>query len=211
MIAHVTTAFVAVLLISNVAALKVFSAFGLVFDGGALIFPLSYIFGDVLTEVYGYAATRRVIWTGFFWLLVYNLVVTACLSLNDLGPTPFNQVFAYSPRLLAGGIVGFFWGEFANSYVLAKMKIATQGKHLWMRTIGSTVVGEFVDTLIFCTVAYAGTLSGSQFANYVLTGYLLKTAVEVLMTPLTYRVVAYLKAVDGEVWDEHTNFSPFKI
>lgn len=211
MLSHLTTAFVAVLLISNVAGLKVFSAFGLVFDGGALIFPLAYIFGDVLTEVYGYAATRRVIWTGFFWLIVYNLVVTVCLSLNDLGPTPFNQVFAYSPRLLAGGILGFLWGEFANSFVLAKLKLATHGKHLWMRTIGSTVVGELIDTLIFCTIAYAGTMAAGQFWNYVVTGYLLKTAVEVLMTPVTYQVVGYLKKVDGEVWDEHTDFSPFRL
>ena len=215
----ITASFVAVLLISNVAALKVFQIGGLVFDGGALIFPVSYIFGDILTEVYGYQVCRRVIWTGFLWLVVYNLVLFACAHLpaegdwdKSVGDKAFLSVFATSPRLVAAGILGFFWGEFANSFVLAKLKIRTQGRFLWVRTIGSTLVGELIDTAIFCVVAYASILSTHQLVNYTVTGYAYKTAVEILMTPVTYAIVAFLKREEQrDTFDRDTNFNPFSL
>lgn len=212
-----TGAFVAVLLISNVAALKVFKIGGLVFDGGALIFPVSYIFGDVFTEVYGYQACKRVIWIGFLWLIIYNLVLWICVQLppdpsweQSVGQVSFAKVFAQSPRLVAAGILGFFWGEISNSYVLARLKIWTEGRHLWLRTIGSTLVGELLDTAIFCVVAYAGVLSGDTLFNYIWVGYAYKTLVEIAMTPVTYWVIAKLKAQEGgEVFDRDLRFNPF--
>lgn len=214
-----TSSFVAVLLISNVAALKVFQLGGLVFDGGALIFPISYIFGDIFTEVYGYQVCRRIIWTGFLWLAVYNAVLALC---NWLPPEPswdqsisqaaFSKVFSLSPRLVLAGIAGFFWGEFANSYVLARLKVYTQGKHLWLRTIGSTLVGEFIDTGLFCLIAFGGVLEQSALLRYILVGYLYKTAVEIAMTPVTYWVINHLKKREGiEVYDTDTNFNPFRV
>jgi uncharacterized integral membrane protein (TIGR00697 family) len=213
----ITSAFVAVLLISNVAALKVFVLGGLTFDGGALIFPVSYIFGDILTEVYGYKVCRRVIWTGFAWLLIYNLVLGACMVLppepgwNEGGRQhAFEQIFGLSPRLVLAGIVGFFWGEFSNAYVLARMKIWTKGKHLWSRTIGSTLVGELVDTALFCTIAFAGFMSTKTIINYTVTGYVYKSLIEILMTPVTYKVVHWLKSSEGvDAFDTDTNFNPF--
>ncbi|MEW6277515.1 MAG: queuosine precursor transporter [Candidatus Eremiobacterota bacterium] len=214
----ITASFVAVLLISNLAALKVFQVGSLVFDGGAFIFPISYIFGDILTEVYGYRRARRVIWTGFLWLIAMNLVMAATLAMppepawNRQYGEAFQRVFALSPRLALAGLAGYFWGEFANSYVLARMKVASQGRHLWMRTIGSTVVGELVDTLLFCTVAFAGILSPLTILNYTLTGYLYKTAVEVIFTPVTYAVVGFLKRAEGvDVYDRDTDFNPFHL
>ena len=215
----ITASFVAVLLISNVAALKVFKIGGLVFDGGALIFPVSYIFGDILTEVYGYQVCRRVIWTGFLWLVVYNLIMIACTYLpaepswdQKVGEKAFQSVFANSPRLVTAGILGFFWGEFANSFVMAKMKIQSQGRFLWMRTIGSTLVGELIDTGLFCVVAFAAILPWQELANLTVTGYLYKSAVEIVMTPATYAIVAFLKRTEQrDTYDRDTNFNPFHL
>lgn len=213
----ITASFVAVLLISNIAALKIFTLWGRPFDGGMFIFPVSYIFGDILTEVYGYKRSRRVIWTGFFWLLVMNFVIGLTLSMppeadweRTVGNDNFRRVFSLTPRLAAAGILGYFWGEFTNSYVLAKLKIRTEGRFLWLRTIGSTVVGELVDTAIFCTVAFWGVLPLNQLVDYTLTGYVYKTVVEVVMTPVTYAVVGFLKREEHEdYYDFNTNFSPF--
>lgn len=215
----ITSSFVAVLLISNVVGLKVFRVAGLIFDGGALIFPISYIFGDVLTEVYGYKACKRVIWQGFFWLVIFNLLLFACKLLpaepswdDGRREAAFQLFFENSGRLVAAGILGFFWGEFANSFVMAKLKIYTNGKHLWTRTIGSTLVGELIDTALFCIVAFAGILPVSELVNYTMTGYVYKTLVEVIMTPITYKVVAFLKREEGQdAYDRDTNFNPFHL
>jgi uncharacterized integral membrane protein (TIGR00697 family) len=214
---QITAAFVAVLLISNVAALKVFVIGPFVLDGGALIFPLSYIFGDVLTEVYGYSTSRRVIWQGLFWLLVFNIVMMACIALpaevsweSSVGQGAYERVLGISPRLAIAGCVGFFWGEFCNSYVMAKLKVRTQGRYLALRTISSTVFGQLVDTGLFCIIAFAGILSTPVLFNYILTGYLYKVAVEVLMTPVTLNAVRSLKRREGcDAWDVNTNFNPF--
>ena len=213
----ISSAFVAVLLISNVAALKVFVLGPLVFDGGALIFPLSYIFGDVLTEVYGYSVSRRVIWHGLFWLVIFNLVMTLCVALpaepswqQKIGQQAYQSVLGISPRLALAGWLGFFWGEFCNSFVLAKLKVRTQGRYLALRTITSTILGQLVDTGLFCVVAFAGLLSAAALSNYILTGYLYKVAVEVIMTPITLATVRFLKRQEGsDAYDTRTDFSPF--
>lgn len=213
----ITAAFVAVLLISNVAALKVFSLWNLVFDGGALIFPLSYIFGDILTEVYGYSVSRRVIWQGLFWLIIFNLVIGVALMLPaehdwdlKVSQDAFQRVLGLGPRLAFAGVLGFFWGEFCNSYVMARMKLRTQGRYLPLRTIASTLAGELVDTALFCIVAFGGVLSNGQLLNYILTGYVYKVGIEVLMTPVTCQVVNWLKASEhSDPYDSETDFNPF--
>lgn len=214
----ITASFVAVLLISNIAAIKVFVVGGLAFDGGAFIFPISYVFGDILTEVYGYQRSRRVIWTGFFWLLVMNLVLALTNAMppdpqwnQEVGQEAFDRVLGISPRIAAAGLLGYFWGEFSNSYVLARMKVMQHGKALWMRTIGSTLVGELVDTLLFCVVAFWGILAPATIFNYTLTGYFYKCLVEILMTPVTYQVVGFLKRHEmSDVYDRETDFNPFR-
>ncbi len=213
----ISSAFVAVLLISNIAALKVFVVGPFVFDGGALIFPLSYIFGDVLTEVYGYSVSRRVIWQGLFWLVVFNAVMCICIALpgepdweSKVGQESFVKVLGLSPRLALAGWLGFFWGEFCNSYVLAKLKLATNGRYLALRTIGSTVAGQLVDTGLFCVVAFGKVLTQPTLLNYIFTGYLYKVGVEALMTPVTLWAVGFLKRREGvDAFDRETNFNPF--
>lgn len=215
----VTAAFVAVLLISNVAALKVIQLGGLVFDGGALLFPVAYIFGDILTEVYGYKRTRSVIWTGFLWLLVMNVVLMITVaappepSWNEaVGQEAFQKVLGLSPRIAVAGLAGYFWGEFANSYLLAKMKIWSEGRHLWARTIGSTLVGQLVDTALFCSIAFYGVIDDAQLINYIVVGYLYKCTVEVCLTPVTYATVGHLKRLEGsDHFDHEVDFNPFRL
>ena len=213
----ISSAFVAVLLISNIAALKVFVLGPFVFDGGALIFPLSYIFGDVLTEVYGYSVSRRVIWQGLFWLIIFNAIMCICIALPgepswqaQVGEDSYRKVLGISPRVALAGWLGFFWGEFCNSYVLAKLKLANDGRYLALRTIGSTVAGQLVDTGLFCVVAFGGLLSQATLINYVITGYFYKVGVEALMTPVTLWTVGFLKRREGvDTFDRETNFNPF--
>ncbi len=223
----IMAAFVTVLVVSNVASsAKIvdlrFSVFGvpMAFDAGTLLFPLSYIFGDILTEVYGYKRSRRVIWTGFFCLAL----AAGVFALTGVLPGEATwQGYAGDAAYLAilggmssGGIVlgslaGYWSGEFANSFTLAKMKILTNGRHLWARTIGSTLVGQFVDTAAFVTVASLfGVFPWSLFLTLTLTNYLFKCAVEALMTPVTYATVNRLKQAEGEdYYDRDTNFNPF--
>jgi queuosine precursor transporter len=224
----VTALFVTVLVVSNIAsAAKIidlgFSLFGvpMAFDAGTLLFPVSYIFGDILTEVYGYKASRRVIWTGFACLGLTSLVLWV---VRILPGDPQWQIYAGQEAYVkilggisSGGIVlaslaGFWAGEFSNSYVLAKMKILTAGRWLWTRTIGSTLVGEAVDTLVFMLVAtIGGVFPWSIFTSLLVTNYLFKVGVEVLMTPVTYWVVRWLKKAENvDYYDYDTNFNPFK-
>ena len=221
--------FVAVLLISNIASsAKIidlgFSVFHvpMAFDAGTLLFPISYVFGDILTEVYGYQRSRRVIWTGFFSLAVASLVFWAVSALPGestwQGYAGDNAYQSILGGMSTGGIVfaslaGFWLGEFSNSFILAKMKILTDGKWLWTRTVGSTLVGELVDTVIFVAVASAfGVFPWSLFVTLSLTNYLFKVGIEVLMTPITYVVVRGLKkAEDEDYYDRDTNFNPFVV
>ncbi len=217
--------FVTVLIISNIASsAKIVdwgvSLFGipLSFDAGTLLFPVSYIFGDVLTEVYGFQRSRRVIWTGFACLALSSLVLGIVRFLpgesnweSYAGQTAYEAILG---GMSTGGIVlaslaAYFAGEFSNSVVLAKMKVATRGRWLWMRTIGSTLVGEGVDTVVFIFVAtLAGVFPWELFASLTLTNYLFKVAVEAVMTPITYQVVALLKSSEREdYYDTYTRFS----
>lgn len=223
----VMAAFVTVLIVSNVASsAKIidlgFSIAGvrMAFDGGTLLFPLSYIFGDVLTEVYGFKGSRRVIWAGFaalagasfiFWLV--RVLPGEASWQASVGDARYVAVLGgmSSGGLALASLLGYWAGEFSNSFILAKMKLLTGGRWLWMRTIGSTIVGELVDTAVFVTVASAaGVFSWGLFLSLVLTNYLFKCSVEALMTPATYLAVARLKKAEGvEIFDRGTNFNPF--
>lgn len=221
----VMAAFVCVLLCSNLigaakAAQVTLPLLGeVVFSGGVLFFPVSYIFGDILTEVYGYGRDRRVVWAGFAGLAFASFMSTVVLALPP-AMDDFNRgyqahleaVFGNTPRIVAGSMIAFWCGSFANSYVLAKMKIATSGRWLWTRTIGSTLVGEAVDSGLFYVIAFYGIWPDHQVFAVALAQYTLKTSWEVAMTPVTYRVVAFLKRREQEDWyDRHTNFNPFHI
>ena len=183
---------------------------------GVLFFPVSYIFGDILTEVYGYDRARRVIWTGFAALVFAAIMAAVVVALPPAPSWPNQKVyeiaFGNTWRIVAGSIIAFWCGSFANSFVMAKMKIWSQGRHLWSRTIGSTLVGEAVDSSLFYFIAFYGIWPDSQVVTIALTQYVLKTSWEILMTPLTYRVVAFLKRAENEDWyDTHTDFTPFRV
>lgn len=205
----------AVLLISNVASAKILKLGPFTFDGGTILFPLSYIFGDVLTEVYGYARSRRVIWTGFLAAALMSgvfAIVGALPSAADWnGQEAYQTILGTTPRIVLASLIAYLCGEFSNSLVLAKMKIATGGRWLWMRTIGSTLVGEGVDTAIFCLVAFYGAMPNSLLVSVIVSNYVFKCAFEALATPATYQVVAFLKRAEGEdAYDRETNFNPFR-
>lgn len=214
--------FVAVLLISNVASSAKIVTFGvplLTFDGGTLLFPISYIFGDILTEVYGYRRSRRVIWAGFFCTALMSLTLWAVGRIPGeaewsarVGQAAYDAVLGSAPRIVLASLVAYFAGEFSNSYVLARMKILTRGRWLWTRTIGSTLVGQGVDTLLFVFIAFAGTMSWGVVLSIFASNYLFKTGMEALMTPATYRIVDFLKRSEREdFYDYGTDFNPFKL
>ncbi|MCS7244199.1 MAG: queuosine precursor transporter [Candidatus Calescibacterium sp.] len=213
--------FIATLLISNIVTIKVFEVnfFGLnlVFDGGALIFPFSYIFADIFTEVYGYKKTRKIIWIGFIVLFIFNLLLylTIILPPEDswnysIGQENFEKILGISPRIALAGIIGYFWGEFTNSFVLAKMKIINRGNYLWFRIMLSTVFGQIVDTTLFCTIAFWGVIDSHAMINYIVTGYVYKVSVELILSPITLVVIKKIKKIENmDYYDHHTNFNPF--
>ena len=212
----VMAAFVAILLLSNViGAAKVATLGGWEFGAGILFFPLGYVIGDVLTEVYGYARARRCIWVGFSAMLFMAFMSWVVVSLPPApgwdGQGAYESVFGQVPRIVFASIVAFWAGEFVNSYVLARMKVWTQGKHLWSRTIGSTIFGQGVDSMIFYPLAFVGIWSTSQVLTVMVTNWGLKVLWEVLLTPVTYVVVNKLKRHEGvDLFDEGTDFTPFK-
>ena len=221
----VMAAFVTVLLCSNFIgaakqAIVTLPLLGQVkFGAGVLFFPISYIFGDILTEVYGYGRDRRVVWAGFgalaFASFMAWVVVHLPASDSDFMKTYQGQlegVFGNAWRIAAGSMIAFWSGSFANSYVLAKMKIWSEGKWLWTRTIGSTLVGEFVDSMLFYVIAFYGIWDTGDIVKVVIVQYVLKTGWEVVMTPVTYRIVGFLKRAEQEdYFDRHTDFNPFTI
>ena len=221
----IMAAFVCVLLCSNLigaakAATLDLPLLGTVtFGADLMFFPLSYIFGDILTEVYGYGRDRRVVWAGFgaliFAAFMAYVVVNLPPAKNEfmaVYQTQIEGVFGNTWRIVAGSMIAFWCGSFANSFVMAKMKIVTQGRYLWMRTIGSTIVGQFVDTSLFFVIAFWGIWPQEQLIAVTITQYLFKTSWEALMTPITYRAVSFLKRVEGEdYYDRDTNFSPFHL
>jgi uncharacterized integral membrane protein (TIGR00697 family) len=208
--------FLVVLLISNLVGQKICAIGPFIISGGQLLFPLTYIFGDVFTEVYGYAASRRAIWLGF---LANALLAIMGLITVWLPPAPtwhnqeaFATVFYQIPRLIIASLIAFWCGEFANSYTLARMKLWTGGKMLWTRTVGSTVVGQFVDTVILVIIGFAGTASPLILAKLAASAYLGKVIYEVVATPVTYAVVGFLKRSEGlDAFDYHSDFNPFHV
>jgi uncharacterized integral membrane protein (TIGR00697 family) len=208
--------FITCLITANIIAVKLITIGWLNLPAAIIIFPLSYIFGDILTEVYGYRTARRVIWLGFFC----NLIAVIAIWLGGLLPPAsvwehqeaYETILGYVPRLLAASLIAYLVGEFVNSFILAKMKIKTRGRWLWTRTIGSTIVGQGLDSLVFITIAFAGTQSWWFLGNVILTHWLVKTGYEMVATPFTYAVVNYLKRKEGiDTYDYDTKFNPFRV
>jgi hypothetical protein len=219
----VMAAFVAILLLSNVlgAGKRAEVDLPLIglwpFGAGILFFPLSYVLGDILTEVYGYARARRCIWAGFvatlFMALMAHVVVALPPAADWPGQAAYESVFGQVPRIVFASVIAFWVGEFANSYVLARLKLLTEGRHLWMRTIGSTIVGQGIDSLLFYPLAFYGATGWPVEAMLwvMVSQFALKVAWEVLLTPVTYAVVGFLKRREGiDVYDSKTDFTPFR-
>ncbi|GIV06427.1 MAG: transporter [Fimbriimonadales bacterium] len=212
----VVALFLTSLLLSNIIAAKVISVGGLVMSSAIVIFPVSYIIGDVLTEVYGYRRARVVIWIGFACNLLVVLIISAAIAMP---PAPFYEhqqafetVLGVAPRLMLASLIAYLVGEFTNSFVLAKLKIATQGRWLWTRTISSTMVAQILDTTLFTMVAFAGVYPTAELLRMSLIEWGAKTLYEALATPITYAVVGFLKAREGvDVYDTETNFNPLLV
>jgi len=210
-------AFVTILVCSNlIGAAKPATLFGFTFGAGILFFPLGYVLGDVLTEVYGYARARRVVWAGFGAALFMSLMSWVVLSLPPAdgweGQPAYQVVFGQTPRIVIASVIAFWAGEFANAFVMARMKVWSKGRHLWQRTIGSTIVGQGVDSLIFYPLAFLGVWPVSQVIAILFTNYALKVVWEIVLTPVTYRIVGFLKRAEGvDVFDDSTNFTPFSL
>jgi queuosine precursor transporter len=217
-------AFVAVLLCSNLIGVHKVSTVNLPFYGeyiygaGVLFFPISYLFGDILTEVYGYARSRKVIWAGFgalifasfMSLIVINLPVAPTMSPEQ--QQAINLIFGQTPRIVLASLTAFWLGEFTNSFVLAKLKLFTKGKFLWIRTIGSTIFGEMIDSLVFYPIAFYGLWSNEQLVSVMIGNYFIKVLWETVATPFTYIIVGFLKRAEHEdYYDRDTNFNPFTL
>lgn len=211
--------FVAVLIISNLASsAKIVTLGPFTFDGGTLLFPLSYIFGDILTEVYGYAVSRRVIWIGFVAAVLFSLTVWIVGLLpgeaewsSRVGMEAYTAVLGSTPRIVLASLIAYWAGAFSNAFVLARMKVITQGRWLWTRTIGSTIVGQAVDTFLFVVIAFAGTMSAGVLWDIAASNYVFKVGIEVLFTPATYALVGWLKRAEGvDAYDVQTDFNPFR-
>lgn len=208
--------FVVVLLISNLVGQKITAIGPFRISGAQLLFPVTYIFGDVFTEVYGYGASRRAIWIGFFASALLSVMGLFTVWLPPAPGWPdqaaFARVFGFVPRMVAASLAAFWAGEFANSYVLSRMKLLTGGRWLWTRTIGSTVVGQAVDTATVMVLAFAGTVSPALILNLILSGYIGKVIYEAAATPLTYIVVNFLKRREGiDTFDRGVDFDPFHL
>jgi uncharacterized integral membrane protein (TIGR00697 family) len=208
--------FITCLITANILAVKLINIFGLVLPAAIIVFPVSYILGDVLTEVYGYHQARRVIWLGF----TCNLILVIAIWLGGILPAAtfwdgqgaYERILGYTPRILVASYLAYLVGEFSNSFVLAKMKIATNGRWLWTRTIGSTLVGQGLDSLVFIFLAFADTIPASALFSAVVTQWLAKTIYEAAATPVTYKAVSFLKHREGlDVYDYDTRFNPLLI
>ncbi len=206
--------FIVVLVISNLVGQKI-CAFGpFRVSGAQLLFPITYIFGDIFTEVYGYGGSRRIIWIGFLANAVMaglgNLIVALPAAPEWRNQEAFATVFHQVPRLVVASLIAYWCGEFANSFTLAKMKLITKGRYLWTRTVGSTVVGQAIDTVILVLIAFTGEVTNSGIWRLILSAYLFKVVYEVIATPVTYAVVGFLKRTEGvDTFDYNTRFTPF--
>jgi queuosine precursor transporter len=211
----ITASFVAVLLISNIASTKIVELGPFTFDGGTVLFPLAYIFGDILTEVYGFARARRVIWTGFLWIAI----AAGVFALIDALPAApeyelaesFSAILGQTPRIVLGSLLAFVAGAFVNSVVLARLKVRTGGRFLWLRAMASTVIGQGIDTAVFLMVAFGGVLSAATLREVFVSNYVFKVGVEVVLMPVTYVVVILLKRAEGiDAFDRRIDFNPFR-
>jgi uncharacterized integral membrane protein (TIGR00697 family) len=208
----ITAVFITCLITANIIAVKVISLGFFILPAAAFVFPVSYIFGDVLTEVYGYRTARKVIWLGFGCNLIFVFFAWIGQMLPSAGfwqdQEAYNTILGYTPRLLGASLCGYVVGEFANSFVLSRMKIKTRGRWLWSRTIGSTIIGEGLDTVVFITIAYAG--KGMTIGTMIWHHWLFKTGIEVIATPATYAIVNWLKRSEGiDTYDHETKYNPF--
>jgi uncharacterized integral membrane protein (TIGR00697 family) len=212
----VVALFVTALVISNIIAVKLVLVQGLVLPAGVVVFPLSYILGDVLTEVYGYGAARRVIWLGF----LCNLLAVLAIWLGGLlpaapfwgGQAAYDAILGTTPRLLLASFLAYLVGEFANAVIMSRLKVAMQGRHLWVRTISSTLVGEGLDSAVFISIAFFDVLPPGVLVGTIVTQWLVKSAYEALATPLTYLVVGFLKRREGiDVYDRRIRLNPFAL
>jgi queuosine precursor transporter len=212
----IMASFVAVLLISNVASTKILVLGPFTFDGGTILFPISYIFGDILTEVYGYARSRRVIWVGFAANLLMALVFALVGALPPAAgwehQEAYEAILGITPRIVLASLVAYFAGSFSNSWVMARMKVLTSGRWLWTRTIASTLVGQGIDTALFVVLAFYGILPTALLTSIVISNYVFKCALEATVTPITYRVVNGLKRAENEdYYDIETDMTPFSV
>lgn len=212
----VAALFVTCLVVSNIIAVKVINVAGLILPAAIVIFPISYILGDVLTEVYGYARARQVIWLGF----LCNLFAVIAIGIGGLlpaavfweGQEAYDMILGAVPRILAASFIAYLVGELVNAYVLARLKVAMEGRHLWVRTIGSTLAGQLLDSAIFITIAFAGIMPPEILLGAVVTQWLVKSGYEALATPLTYAAVGFLKRADDvDVYDRDIHFRPFTV
>lgn len=212
----ITATFAVVLILSNITSTKILSLGWFSFDGGTILFPLAYIFGDVLTEIYGYARARRVIWIGFamnlLMVLIFWLVGKLPPAMDWDLQESYSNILGVVPRIVLGSLCAYLVGEFINSFVLAKIKIKTKGKFLWLRALGSTVLGQFFDTSIFLLIAFAGILPWNLILVLWISNYIFKILVEIILLPFTYKVVKFLKKKEGEdYFDKNTDFNPIKM
>jgi uncharacterized integral membrane protein (TIGR00697 family) len=212
----VAALFVTALIVSNIIAVKLIDVAGFILPAAIIIFPVSYILGDVLTEVYGYARARQVIWLGF----LCNLVAVVAIWIGGMlpaagfwgGQEAYDAILGTVPRILAASFVAYLIGELVNAYVLARLKVAMEGRHLWVRTIGSTLVGQLLDSAIFITIAFAGVMPAEVLVGAIVTQWLVKSGYEALATPLTYAAVGFLKRADDvDVYDRDLHFRPFSV
>lgn len=215
-LAPLSCIFVTTLIVSNIIAVKIGSFGGYFLPVAVLVFPLSYIFSDILTEVYGFAAMRRIIWTGFFC----NLLAVLFIWLGGLipaapffaGQDAYMSILGATPRILGASFVAYLVGEFTNALILSRLKVRTQGKYLWLRTISSTFIGEGLDSVLFITLAFSGVLPSEALPTLILTQWLFKVAVEVLATPFTYLIVTYLKRNEGiDTFDTALDLNPLRF
>jgi len=212
----ITALFVAVLLISNIASTKILNLGPLTFDGGTLLFPLSYIFGDILTEVYGYGRSRKVIWLGFMAAAVMSVTLAIVGALPPAADWPnqtaYEAILGQAPRIVVASLIAYFAGEFSNSVILAKLKVVTEGRQLWLRTISSTLLGQLLDTALFVLIAFTGTVPTGLLLVIAVSNYLFKCGVEILFTPITYWITGWLKQQEQEdYYDRETDFNPFRL
>lgn len=212
----ITAFFAVILIVSNIASSKLTSFWGLTLDAGTILFPLSYIFNDILTEIYGYKVSRKVIWIGFGTSLLASLVfiIVGALPVSpDWGNQgAYEAILGLTPRIVIASLVAYLIGEFSNSIILAKMKVKMEGKKLWARTIGSTLVGQLLDSTVFILIAFLGVFPTPVIVSLIASNYIFKVGIEVLLTPVTYKVVGFLKKKEEvDTYDTNTKWNPFKI